>query len=501
MNVVKRGQTRVWLIDGGASPTNTPVLLAWAAAGSPEKSFGDVTRIEVPSSVKRGAYDVADTFQSGEENATLGITLRETLEPSLMFKVANKKCVLDVQIHAGACTDPRDYNHGWETGKIKVFEDARITTHSASDYGSLSSDDEGEVDEEVEISASQYYEIGPMTFGEKAASEVGQEIIKVVVCDTASCGDCEDPSDGCQRVFAISAPVGTSPGLLAEVLVSLDGLDTIYQESPITSLSAAENPNDADCVGDYLVVVSEDSNSLHYASIDDLVTNAETWVEVATGFVALKGPLAIDSISPFDTWIVGEGGYIYFTTDPTGGVEVQSAGTVTTEDLNDIDAYSTEIAVAVGNNNAVVFTTNGASWSTVTGPAVGVNLISVSIRSEKEWWIGTDDGKKWYTRNQGTSWTEKTFPSSGTGIVKDLIWASKSVGFSLHNIAGRGFILRTISGGNTWYRLPDGSSTMVDNDKLNSLAVCEMDVNTLFAGGLHTNAADGILLKGSTSYV
>lgn len=495
-----RGHSRVWLMDGGAGPSVAPDLLAFAAAQSLDKSYGDITRIEVPSQLKRGEYDVVGEIQSGEENATLGMTIRYMLAPSKILRVANKKCIADFQLHFGKCTDPRDFNRGWETGKIIAFESARLTTYSTDELGSLQSTDESMIAEEVEISARTFYEIGPMSFAERAKSEVAQEIIKVVVCDSPNCGDCEDPSDGCQHVFAVSAPAGSSPGVLPEVLVSDDGLTTIEQESPITTLAIGEDPDDAACVGDYLVVVSEDSLSLHYADKTDLRNGDETWTEVATGFVSAHGPRAIDAYSPYDVFVAGAGGYIYFSADIASGVEVVDAGVATTQDLNDIFAYSSEVVVAVGASNAVVYALDGETFQSVTGPAVGIVLNTVFARTEREWWVGTADGRVFFTKNYGETWEEKGFNGSGSGSIEDIVFASNHVGFFSHTLNGAGRILRSISGGHSWYVLPDGNSSLPTNDRLNSLALCQKDVNSLFAGGLAGNAADGILLKGSTSY-
>jgi hypothetical protein len=500
--VAKKGLSRVWAFDGGAGPTVAPALLALAAAQAIEKNYGDITRVEVPSSTERGAYDVVDEFQSGEENATFSTMLRYTLEPSLMKKISDKKCLLDLQIHIGKCTDPRDFLHGWESGKIVVLERAHVTTHSTSEIGSMVSDDEGVIDETVEISASNYYEIGPMNYAERAAGNVTNEVIAIVVCDSPSCGDCDDPSDGCQKVYYITGPAGTSPGLLPEVGVSGDGLSTVSHETPISTLAIGENPTGAACVSDNLVVTSNASLSLHYADLDDLQDGTATWAEVATGFVAAKGPNAIDSYSPFDTWIVGDGGYIYFTDDPTSGVEVQDAGTATSQNLNAVDAFSTQIVVAVGDSNAVVFTLNGGqTWQSVVGPAVGVDLLTVAIRGEKEWWVGTADGKIYYTKDRGDHWT-LSYTQTGGGNIYKIIWASNTVGFAAGaNSTPNGRVYRSIDGGNSWKIQPDSTSTLTTSDKIGTLAVCKKDVNTLYAGGLADNGGDGIILKGSTSYV
>lgn len=498
----KKSLSRVWLFDGGAGPTVTPELLAWAAAQGVEKNYGDVERIEVPSQTKRGEFDVVGEIQSGEENATLDISIRYAIAPSRILKVANKRCIADFQIHIGNCTDPRDFSNGWKTGKILAFEGARLTSYSTEELGALESGDESPINEDVSISANDFYEIGPLSYAERAKTEVAQEIIVINVCDSPNCEDCDEPSDGCQKVFAVSAPAGSSPGVLPEVIVSTDGMQTVYQESTITTLAIGEDPDDAACVGDYYVVVSQDSLSLHYALISDLTDNTETWAEISSGFVATHGPRAISSFSPFDTWIGGAGGYIYFTEDPTSGVDVQDSGVATVQDINDIYAFSSDVVVAVGNSNAVAYTINGGeTWAAVTGPAVGVNLNAVAVRDTSEWWVGTATGKLYVTKDSGQTWTEKTFSGSGAGAVADIDWASGMVGYMLHATATpAGRIFRTIDGGRSWQIQPDTSSSMPAADRYNSLALCKREVNTVYAAGLAENASDGIIVKGTTSY-
>jgi photosystem II stability/assembly factor-like uncharacterized protein len=499
--VHKKGLSRLWVFDGGAGPTVTPQILAMAATGASEKQYGDVTPIRIPSSTQRGDYDTVDEFQSGEANATLSAMLRYTLEPSLMKKIADKKCLIDLQVHIGKCTDPRDFLHGWETGKIAVFENAHITTHGTSELGSMTPDDEGVTDENIDISARNYYEIGPMSFAERAKSEVTNEVIAVVVCDSPSCGDCDVPSDGCQKVYYVTSPAGTSPGLLPEVGVSVNGLTSIARETTITTAAIADTMTGAACIGDNLVVIDNTTPSLHYADLTDLQDGIATWTKITTGFVAAKGPNAIDSYDPFDTWIVGDGGYVYYTSDPTVGVTVQDAGVATTQNLKAVDAYTTQVVVAVGVSNSVVFTLNGGTtWASVVGPAVGVTLNTVAVRGEKEWWVGTADGKIYYTKDRGAHWT-LSFTQTGAGNIYKIVWASNTVGFAAGaNSTPAGRVYRTIDGGKQWKLEPDNTSTLPASNKISTLAVCKKDVNTLYGGGLATTT-DGILLKGSTSYV
>ena len=499
--VMLGGFSRVFSIDGQAGPDNTPFYHSWAAAGGIDQPVGDITRVEAPSETEYGAFDDIGEYLGAVENASITLTLQDRMSASEVLDYARRRCAFDIQIHQGTCKDPRDFDSGWD--KIRVFEGAHASSYSTSDLGSLESGDVDKVTEELEISAKTYYEILPMTYSEKASSEVTNEVIAIVVCDLPSCGDCDDPSDGCQKVFAVSAPAGTSPGLAAEVIYSEDGFATA-SDTPITTLAAGQDPDDAECVGNNLVVVSNAVTDfgLHYAATADILAGTETWTKITNGLVATNYPTCISSASPRHTWIGADNGYVYFTADPTNSVSIQESGSLTTEDLRDIYAYSTKLVVAVCSAGVVLYTNNGEDWALATSPAAGVDLNCVFIRKPKEWWVGDDNGQLWYTRDAGVTWTEKEFSGSGSGSVNAIKFVSDSVGFMAHNEStiihpNLGRILRTISGGNTWYVAPEGSASLTAVDQINDLATCIKRENVIYAGGLADNGADGVVLKGT----
>lgn len=491
---VQRGHSRAWIIENQAGPTHVPLLLGFAMAGAFEAPQGDVTRIEVPDPNQYNQFLVAGEVPGGTENATLPLTVQKTFAISKLLDMARKRCPYDVQVHIGDCEDPSDFDKGWKV--VLVLERARSTTYKTEDLGSLISGDNDKVTEEMDVSAIRYYEIGRMSFAKRAESDVTSQVIAISVCDKPNCGECGTSTDGCQVVLAVTDPAGSSPGLLPEVIYTQNGY-TSSAYRLITTFAVGENPDDAACVGTYFVVVSSDSNGMHIAAKDSILNASETWQKVTTGFVALKGPQAIVSVSPRETYIVGKGGYIYFTSNPPDGVSVIDAGVATTQDLNDIDAINSRNLVAVGQSNSVVYTTNGTIWSSVTGPAPAINLLSVAMRDVSEWWVTTSNGKIYYTLDKGQHWTEKTFNGSGTGSVKRIIWASDTVGFALHNTGTAGRILRTISGGNTWYPLPESpSESLPANVSLLAIATCLNEVNVVYAGGQATGGADGVIIKG-----
>lgn len=491
------GKARVFLIEGRARGDHAPEYEYQLRVTGPAQSFGDVTKIQEPDPNQYDSWSEVGEIRGASDRATTtleGHYARDVL--SQMLAMARKRCAFDVQLHFGACQDPRSFN---EFDKILVFEKAFATNWSGGDMGALQSDDNAMVDETTDISAKNMYEIVPMGFGVKAGSIVTNEVVDVKIGDAVSCGECETESDGCKKIFAVTKSAGGSPSTPSDVVFSIDKGITWYAHD-VDSLGAAEDATGIDVVGRYVVVISSASDSLHYAlkSEFDGVTDP-SFTEVTTGFAVGGGPNSIFSVGSA-AFIVGNGGYVYYTTDPTTGVTVLDAGTATTSVLTDVYALSEDFAVAVGQNGVVIYTENGETWSVAPKLPVGagVTLNAVAIKTKSEWWVGSSTGKLYYTLNGGSTWNEKAFPGSGSGQVRDIEFATDSVGFISHSTAApSGRILRTYDGGYSWSIVPETSATLPLNDYVNALAVCDLDPNFVVGVGLADDGADGFVVVGS----
>jgi photosystem II stability/assembly factor-like uncharacterized protein len=422
----------------------------------------------------------------------LPVMARYTTDLSRLLKLARLGCDHDLQIHFGQCEDPLDFNRGWE--KVAILEAARITQYGTADLGALAPDQRAVVDETVPWTGEDYYEVVPLSFAELAASTVTQQVMGIIVPDRIQCGTCGISSDGCQIVMGVTLRAGGSPGLGADLIYSSDGGGSFGYRN-ITTLTASNDPDALALVGTNIVVASSESESVHYANIRDILNAVETWTNMSTGFVAGHGPTKIYSFDPSHTWMTGLGGYIYFTADPTASVTPQSSGSATVQDLTDIHGIDQLHIVAVGKSNAVLYTPNGGStWAAVTGPAVGVDLNAVWMQTKDRWLVGTNGGKLFYTIDQGVNWHEIAFPGSGAGVVRDIVFATPSVGYMAHNTAApAGRVLRTIDGGHSWYVMPESGASIPANDYVGSLASC--DPNVVFGAGLADNATDGFVVK------
>jgi photosystem II stability/assembly factor-like uncharacterized protein len=493
---VLNSRTRVWVMSGGASPFTAPSYEGFMKAGTPRYSKGTATPVTAPNP------DILDDFIEVEEQRPartkpqLPLTALYTYQKSLLLELVNQGCKSDIQVHIGICEDPKDFNQGWQ--KILFLEQAGGDDYGTTgDIGALNEGERAIISDTVTFSGVRLDEILRINLAEQATTEVQTEIVDITICDRVSCsGTCGTGSDGCQRVFAVEKHGGVSPSAKANLIFSDDGGAT-WDTSSISTMGATDDPTVVRCVGNNLVVASDESAapSIHYASMDDLFDGTEAWSEVTDGFVATKIPRGIVSLGTSLTWLVGDGGYVYFSDDITSGVDIQDAGNSTSENLKAIAAFDENTLVAVGANNTVLVTTNGGeSWGIVTGPSSGNDLLAVEIQPGTGFWTVTDDaGNMYATRNQGRTWQSIGFPGNGSGTIKSVKYSNSMVAWAAQTTgAGAGRLLRSVNGGKTWYVTPEGTGSMPTNTGLNAIAVCS-NVNRAIVGG--KNSSDGFIVK------
>ena len=498
--------SRVWLIDGGARADHTPAFQSCLKAMAASQSFGDIEKIECPDPDEFGEFNEIGVIQGAEDRETSSLVGRYPINSiSDLLRIAKKRCSFDFHVNFGECENPKNFN---DFQKKLIREDTYATNYSTDDMGALSSDENAVVNETADTSSKTIYEVLPLALTKRADDVIDNPAIDVVICDRPSCAGCSDESNGCEIIFVLADSTAGSPGTAPDIIWSIDGGRT-WAEDDINSMLAAETANGLACVGDNLVVVSNDSASIHYKPIATIIAGtALGWIENATGIVAGGEPNDIWSVGNF-AFIVGDGGYVYSLVDAASGVTVLSAGDVTTENLQAVKAISEFVAMAVGENDAVIYTTTKTSWTAPTfAPVTGGGLISCEMKSAIEWWAGSDNGQLEYTIDAGeTAWVEEDLPGAGYDAIGDIHFSTKSVGYLgvTRTISGasRGQILRTYSGGGGvewsggWNIMPQGVGNLPLNDAINAVYACKHNPNFVVAGGLADDGTDGFLVIGT----
>jgi photosystem II stability/assembly factor-like uncharacterized protein len=486
--------SRVWYVEGGVHPTRSPQILGLGKFSTdPSHPFGESTKITAPDPNSFGRDIQIGTVEGAEERATLGIGVRSTAQASTILGWGNKGCRVDVFALIGKCGNPQDFTEGGE--KWIYFPDGKISKHAYENLGAYGRDENNPMNETVDMTSRTYWEF--LYMGQEQVGSV-YTTRRIYTVDVYTGNECEACPDPCDRVLATMAGLGATPGTKPVLLYSDDGGET-YESDTITTLHSNEEITDGEVVGGDIVYISNTSCSIHWTDIELLYDNSNTWSEVVSGFVAAKCPNAISAADPRHIWIVGDGGYVYFSSNHKSGVSVQDAGVVTTQNLQAVHAYDRENVLAVGNSNAVLYTKNGGiSWQSVTGPAVGVNLGACWMWDETTWFVGEGaggTGKLWLTTNRGNTWSEVPIPANYVRIYK-IVFVSEAEGFLLATDGSQTWVLRTITAGAEWVVLPQGKKAVaVDNTYLTDLAVCSEYGNTAFAGGLAPDGSAGIIVK------
>lgn len=489
----KTAYTRVHIIEGRARPDHEPDFQSCLKAQAFSKSFGDIERIECPDPNRFGSFIEVGQIQGADERGTMDLMGRYAADlASDLLRIAKKRCANDVHVNFGACTDPRQNN---KFTKKLILEDARLTNYNTEDLGALSSGENAVINETTSLSIADIFEVLQLSFSKKAEDVVLNPIVDIVICDRVSCGDCDEESDGCEKIYSLNLASVGSPGTAPDIIYSLDKGQT-WALNEINSMLSSEDGNALACVDGYVVVVSEDTESHHYKSQADIDAGViGGWLEATTGYVATKGPLDIWSVGNF-AFVVGEGGYVYAMTDPTAGVTVLDAGVATTEGLNCVHALSDELAIAGGDNDIILYTKDQTTWNVATATGGGNNILCCWMKNADEWWVGDDAGNVYYSLDAGVTWTEKTLPGVGWTAIYDISFASKSVGYMSAKKGVRGYLLRTYDGGYSWVVLPEGAGSLPLSVGFTAIASCPDDVNFLVAGGLDDVGTGGSILVG-----
>lgn len=488
---MKTGHSRVFLIEDRAGPTHKPSYQSCLAAQGIDQAFGDIEKIECPDPYRYGEWEEVGVIQGQKGRASVDLMGRYAMDlASEVLRLAKKRCAVDIQLHLGACKDPTDFT---SFDKAIILENSYLTNWSTNELGALGSDGNAAVDETVSVSSKDVYEVLQLTASEKAGSLVVQQVNDVTICGAASCGECGDEREACDHIYAVTEAAATgSPANLADLLFSLDGGVTWYVHD-VDSWAATEDGDGIACVGNYLVLISNDVGSLSYTTLEEVnALEDPTFTEVTTGFVAGANPMDIWAVGSV-AFIVGDNGYVYLCTDPTAGVTVLDAGVAAGQDLNAVHALNEEFAVAVGDDGTVIYTENQTGWTATTAApcGVGCDLLCVWVKTEYCWFVGDNAGRLWYTTDKGATWTQKRdFGAS----LNDISFATDSVGYvAVTTSTPAGQIWRTYDGGYQWTALPEGAGALPANDAVLALATCD-DANFVVGVGLGDNGTDGYVV-------
>lgn len=299
------------------------------------------------------------------------------------------------------------------------------------------------------------------------------DIVGVAICDPdPNCGDCDDPTVGCQTIWVITNGVAGSAADVSEIYKSVDGGST-WSQITNNMTDNTDDLSDIACDGD-TVIVTNGTTAEYLYSTDGTTLNLVTTPTQIIADVFMLGPTKI--------WMAAAGGFVYFSSDQGASISTQDAGVATSEDLSSISFADSLLGYAVGANNAFIYTEDGGqNWQAGTGPAVGVALTVVkAVPNTDTLFVGAANGNLYRSEDKGATWvTSFTATTATAGGIADMALCACNVPTIVGNNAGdtAGVVLRSIDGGNNWETpsIPSGNSGLA------AIACC--DVNTYWIVG------------------
>jgi len=423
----------------------------------------------------KNKFEVVDSIQSIPEPGTATATLYRQVV-NLLDELPCPFQLLVYNSNCGSDEDPTNYD--W----IDVLADITKTEISQSNVVNQigadgATDVGGDVLQEISIQFQDFFVIKKLLQTDLTLSALtGRIVSDISVCDPdAECGDCTDPTIGCQTIWIIT---NGSPGFYgdARIFKSTDGGSSFTEQTNSMTVDS-DNLSAISCAGDVVVIANSDTSEYQFTN-----DGGTTWTLVTTPDEILNDVFVL---SDTKIWFAAANGNIYFSSDKGASIVTQDDGVATAQDLNSIHFADAEKGYSVGNSNAFVATTDGgSSWAAGTGPIAAVNLNVVrAVPNNDIVFIGGANGILYRSIDKGVTWTTAFDGSTGSapfasGITDIAICKCNRILVSGNDTNGLGAVRESIDGGNTFTSV---STPVTGAESINALACC--DVNTYFGSG------------------
>jgi len=455
---------------------------------------GSISPVNMPDPMRRRKWRLVGREYTPPDLPSYNLILHEKhgRVPRALGRIG---CEFQLALSVGRCKDPSNYDRGWED-YLHMLEGGVV---SDKDHGTRTSmSDDTPIASTLTVTLADEYAIGPLNFGPQAATPIDAEVADGTYGVPDYCDGCQN---GVDRRYLVTRAKTTSPAAAAHVVYKTEDVD--WANLAITGIGAAVNPAAIRIVGSYLVVLVPSEGAYYLTTIDDLTgIPASAWIKVTTGFQVSGPPNDMYVASSSEVFFIGDAGYIYRTTDLTSGVSIVDAGSATSDNLVRIKGAE-EVIIASGANGAFIKSVDaGLTFSAVTVDSVTDQLDALELQSSTRFWVGTNAGEIWWTKNGGASWHQKELGTT-LAAVHDIAFASRSTGFiSATSTGPLAVVFATQNGGNTWVtgrsRLPN-LATIV-HDRYNRIITPNTDstqtnVNNVMLVGLDGGGTDGIALS------
>lgn len=488
--VIKVSQRAIFMQEGGSSPASKPLYRGELSLGGINTPQGDISAIPLPSPEQAGKWDNIDVIQGQEGLPTSDFTARCNYEIYLKWEeLKRRRCPVNLFIKTDSCGRKDDIK-SWEL--MKVVMQAYITDYTDGVVNPLTGDDEAALDVTGSYTGLREFLVRPLGFEEVADATLLAEAVDGFYAGNASCGGkCGERKDICNECYVLQSVNSGSPGLSSALVLSFDNKQTWYRMDIPTlgGVSAHRMAN----AGSYIVVVSNNQAKHHFISFTNAkARNTLGWNSISTNYVG--GLYSIWAKSPAEIYIGGAAGYAYKLSDPTQEPSILTDGSLTTENLTQVNGWGSTVVFAGNAGKVLVSFNDGLSFtlrpitlkdaSVITG-----NVTALALISPRTWFLAAGN-KVYYTLDGGLTYVEKAMGDTLT-VINDISFYDETVGYMSVEIAGAARVYRTFDSGNSWDYESPSIQGLPTAQRIGFVEACGH--NEVMAGGRVSVGGDGVL--------
>ena len=476
--------SRAFIFESGINRCgDVPTYFSCVSVDALTQDLGERTKVECPDPFNYGKYIEIGTIPGEVSRMTTSMTGRMNRKALSQFRtLAVGACSFDMQLHFGLCARPTDFN---AYDKVLVMEDIFISAYNTDAIIALTSADVAEINETVDISIGNYYEIVSLAYAERGAAETAllTPIVDGLFADSRVCGgECGTASSGCDKAVVVDGDgltlISTDAGLSwaagqtmagGSVLTNITGIDVTSGQ--LWSYNGGGE-----------IVYAERVGYIAGTAVPATVTGLST------------AGLDQDSGASYGL-VVGTAGFVGQVITPSNGFSATPSA-VTANNLT-VVKFNTELDIALigGVANTLIFTRDGLALeliSDVPAAQVGVAITAVQPLTAQKWLIGYADGSLWCTDDSGVSWTQISL-AGNTVSISDISFSSTHVVWAT---AGQ-VLYKSIDGGRTWVIVPENSNkSFATNGGMAVAIACVDNVNAVMSVGQDAGGA-GMIIVGS----
>jgi hypothetical protein len=449
---------------------NTPVeFLGCHTIGGVTKPKGTNTLNFCPDPVQPNAYKVSSKTKGPPGLVTFTI---ESKMHKLFDYLENLKCPVPIIAQVVDCA-PKD--QFWNYQRAFLFLNADNVQEGFSNLVSGGADN-NEVMMTFDMEADDMIRLAPLRVYRDQSIAESEALNFIFACDVDICaGACGAAHEACDTMYAVSDAIAGSAAGRASLWIFENSTWTEAEADPF---AVGENISSGGCFqvdrNTRRILVfrgTTDAGAPAEAAYTDNYGDSWTLVNIGSDngeFVPRGRSVAVLGLNHI--WVGTDSGRIYFSNNGGTSFVVQEDAGIHTGAWNFLQFIDNRTGLAGGAADIIAVTADGGqTWSQTNSTGTGGDITAGAMIDSNNFWVGTDDGRLFYTINGGVTWVERTgWVGEGLAPIKDIVFSNNLVGRMVVDDAdGSSWFYETRNGGYTWERI----NTPINNG-VNSMLAC-----------------------------